>query len=173
VVKEIKEHKELVKDGVKDGLKDVVKDHKELAKEVVKELRKETIKDRKEILKDNTPDKQLQKEAIMDFKAAVKEVKELGFENRPDLPGGGGDPFGRLRPGGLAEGDSGSVEDRVAALEIAVFGTTAATGAEAFIDESLRPDLMGSAGGDATQALEQGQPSGDAQAKRDFDAPQA
>jgi immune inhibitor A len=166
-IKEIKEGKELHK----DTLKDVIKDHKEIKEQVkeIKELHKESLKDHKEILKDTVPDKQLQKEAIKELKEAAKEVKELGFENRPG-GGGGGDPFGRLGFGSDSGGTAGaSVEDRVSALEVAVFGTTVGTGAEAFIDASLRPDLTGSGG---SQALEQGLPSADAEAKREFDSPQ-
>jgi len=167
-----KEIKELAKDTIKDHkevFKEVLKDRKELAKESIKdrkELLKESIKDRKELLKDTVPDKQVTKELLKDFKEVAKEVKEIGFEGWPGLPGGGGDP------GGFAQaGDS--VMDRLAALEAVVFGTSAGgvdQGSEAFIDPSLRPDLMGSGSG---QALEQGIPSADAQAKRAFDSPPA
>jgi immune inhibitor A len=154
---------------VKEG-KELIKEQKELSKE----LRKELAKDRKEILKDTVPDKQLQKEIIKELKEVAKELKEIGFENWPNLPGGGGDPFGRLGAGTDAGGtDAGpaSVEQRLSALEVAVFGSGAATGAEVFVDGSLRPDLMGSgSGGDA---LGQGLPSGDPRSKRAFDTPPA
>jgi hypothetical protein len=63
------------------------------------------------------------------------------------------------------------VEDRLAALEAAVFGDPtggADQGSEAFIDSSLRPDLTGS-GSTGSRALEQGLPSADAEEKRGFD----
>jgi len=160
-------HKESVKDR-KEILKDTVPD-KQITKEAfkdVKGLHKESVKDRKEILKDTVPDKQITKEALKDFKEVAKEGKEFGFEGWPGRPGGGGDP------GGFAQADS-SVLGRLSALEAAVFGAAAGgvdQGSQTFIDPSLRPDLMGSG---SSQALEQGIPSGDAQAKRTFDNPPA
>jgi immune inhibitor A len=158
---------------IKEFVKDAIKDHKELAKESVKdkkELAKESIKDRKELAKENVGDKFQVKEAITDFKEAAKEVKEAGFENWPpnDWRRGGD-------PGGFAE-SGGSVEERLSALEAAVFGAQPSgvdQGSETFIDASLRPDLIGSGSGSGTgnRALEQGMASGDAAAKREFDTP--
>jgi immune inhibitor A len=156
---------------IKEIAKDSAKDHKELFKEVVKdhkEFFKEVVKDHKELIKDVIPDKQVVKE-LKEGPKEIKELKEGGRESWPGLPGGGGDPFGGAGP---AHGQSSdSVEDRLTALEAAVFGTVAGAGAQAFIDPSLRPDLMGS--GTATQALEQGLPTTDATMKRQYDAPQA
>ncbi len=163
--------KETAKETFKDR-KDVIKEGKELAKEAIKERKefaKEAIKDRKELAKESVGDKHQLKDAVKDFKEVAKEVKEGGFENWP--PGdwrrqGGG--------GGFAEA-GGSVEDRLSALEAAVFGAEPAgvdEGAETFIDASLRPDLIGSGSGAGNnQALEQGMASGDAGAKREFDSP--
>jgi immune inhibitor A len=150
---------------LKHLVKETVKEHKE--------LRKEVLKERKEFAKETVGDKIQLKENIKEFKEAakelkeVKEVKEGGFENWPPndwrrFGGGGGGG------GGFAD-SSASVEDRLAALEAAVFGAQPGgedQGSEAFIDSSLRPDLTGSGG---TRALEQGLPSGDAAAKREFD----
>jgi immune inhibitor A len=163
--KNLKENKEIAKDHIKDKkevAKEHVKEHKELIKDVVPDNKRFIKEQLKESFKE-----------VKDLKEGAKEVKEIGFENWPWFPRGGGGPFG----GGFAQGTpGGSIEERVAALEAAVFGTVADAGAEAFIDESLRPDLMGSgsdtrAGG--SDALGQGLPSSDAQAKREYDAPGA
>ncbi len=150
---------------VKAFVKETVKEHKE--------LRKEAIKEKKEFAKETVGDKIQVKENIKDLKEAAKEIKEAAkevkeFENWPPndwrrFGGGGG--------GGFAEAGA-SVEDRLAALEAAVFGEPMGgidEGSETFIDSSLRPDLTGSGSGGGTRALEQGLPSGDAAAKREFD----
>ena len=157
---------------VKQFVKETVKEHKELRKEVIKEKKefaketvKEQIKERKETIKETLRDKIEVKENQKEFKEAAKEVKEGGFENWPPndwrrFGGGGGGEFAEA---------GGSVEARLAALEAVVFGDPtggADQGSEAFIDSALRPDLTGSGG---TRALEQGLPSGDAAAKREFD----
>jgi immune inhibitor A len=153
----LKDQKEAFKD-----LKDARKDHKEFAKDLHPD---------KNFLKDVHPDKNFLKDAIKDF----KEFKEGGFEGWPPddwRRGGGG--FGGFAPEGSSAG--GTVEDRLSALEGAVFGGTSgvASGtdkpADMFIDASLRPDLMGAGGGQpSSPALEKRMASGDAGAKREFD----
>ncbi|GAA5164147.1 M6 family metalloprotease domain-containing protein [Ornithinimicrobium tianjinense] len=150
-IKEVKEGRKEIKD-VKDSRKEL----KEIRKELVKELRKETLKEgRKDI----------------------KEFKEIR-EDWPRWP---------KRPGELAQAEGlDPLEARVAVLEEVVAALAgmidgqgyADPGTEApfepYIDQSLRPDLIGSGWPSAADpSLEQRMSAGDAQAKRDYDGPQA
>lgn len=162
--------KSVLKDGKEHykDLKDLHKEHKEFAKDLHPD---------KHLLKDVHPDKNFLKDAIKDFKEVAKELKEGGFEGWPPdnwKRGGGG--WRQGGGGGLAAAGGASVEDRLSALEMAVFGGEADPGsgtdqpAEMFIDATLRPDLMGAGGGQPySPALEQRMAGGDAAAKREFD----
>ncbi|WP_242448300.1 M6 family metalloprotease domain-containing protein [Cellulomonas sp. WB94] len=174
VLKDLKDaRKELKKDSLKDQRKEI---RKEVFKEV-KEFRKDTVKDVKEAFKD-----------IKDQRE-YKNVVEWPGWNRP---GGGGDPLGGgAGGGGFGGGGFGgspaqgsALEDRLAALESVVYGESEAGGdygaggggADAgtgpFIDQTLRPDLIGAPGaatGDAELAARMAE--GDPTAKHEFDTP--
>lgn len=146
ILKDAKDTKEGGKDHKE--LKEYRKDTKELGKDL-----KDRIKDRKEIAKD------------------AKDVRKEVWEKRPDSWGHGG--LGGW-PGGGEQAAPG--QDPIAtatqllqqALEI--LGSLGGEPGEAFIDESLRPDLIGGATWDEhTKAMAEGDPRG----KRGYDtAPQ-
>ncbi len=144
-----KEGKEIRKD-IKDGPKEIKDAHKE-GKEVRKDT-KEIIKDGKEVRKD-----------VKDVKeaGADKPVKEAGADKPVDRPGGGAD-----RSAFDSGGDRmAELEARVAALEGSVHGAAA----QPFIGTDLRPDLTG---GPSYADPSAGRiASGDAMAKREYDAP--
>jgi len=171
VLKDLKDtRKELKKDGLKDQRKEI---RKEVFKEV-KEFRKDTIKDVKEAFKDLKDQRE------------YKNVVEWPGWNRP---GGGGDPLGGGGGGfggggfGGSQAQGSALEDRLAALESVVYGETdtgdysaggggSDAGAAPFIDQSLRPDLIGASGavtGDAELAARMAE--GDPTAKHEFDTP--
>lgn len=163
--KEIKEewpeHKQSIKD-VKDGLK-------EGAKEVLKEVQK----DGKELAKESKDGKELAKESKEFAKEFGKDIKDLK-NKEVDLPFGHGDPFGR---GGQAGGSahpmgSGGVLESLAA-RVTALEQQLGSGAQPFIGQELRPDLIG--GGNVPAASDPGlndrMAAGDALAKRQFDTP--
>ncbi|MDQ6836818.1 MAG: M6 family metalloprotease domain-containing protein [Actinomycetota bacterium] len=144
-----KEGKEIRKD-IKDGPKEIKDAHKE-GKEVRKDT-KEIIKDGKEVRKD-----------VKDVKeaGADKPVKEAGADKPVDRPGGGAD-----RSAFDSGGDRmAELEARVAALEGSVHGAAA----QPFIGTDLRPDLTG--GPSYADPNAGRMASGDAMAKREYDAP--
>jgi immune inhibitor A len=163
-----KDHKEL-KEFSKD-FKEQLKDAKEHAKEG-KELKehpkegkelKEHSKDFKELKEHAKEGKEFSKD-LKELKEAVKEFKELGPEG-PGGHGAGGDPFGF---GFGSSQATSNLEARVAALEVAMRGGTAAP----FIDSSLRPALVGGQEYAKRAALLHRMAAGDALAKREFDTP--
>ncbi|MGV8978260.1 MAG: M6 family metalloprotease domain-containing protein [Cellulomonas sp.] len=172
-----------VRVSCKSAFKDLKDTRKELRKDVIKEVRKEQIKEVKELRKETIKDvKEVRKETIKDIKEAFKDLKDqreyknVGEWPRWNRPGGGGDPLGG---GGLGGGpvQASDHEDRLAALESVVYGEpevhdAAGGGAVPFIDQSLRPDLLGAPGsvsGDAELAARMA--DGDPTAKHEFDTP--
>lgn len=123
-------------------LKDRPKDRKDLPKDL-----KEPWKDRKDVRKEF-------KEPFKERKDHIKEIKEQEWPPIGGAPGEQGD----------LESTVADLAARVAALE--------GQAAEPFIGAELRPDLIGGPdyGKEATSAAERME-AGDAEAKREFDAP--
>lgn len=153
--------KTLIKD-LKDGPKEIKDNGKEIAKEVGKDGKElKEFKERKE------------GKEIKEIKEGGKDGKELKearadkpFDKRLDKPfdrrpGGGGDPGGFT-----SDVDrTAELEERVAALEGIVHGAAA----QPFIGTDLRPDLTG--GPSYADPNAGRMASGDAMAKREYDAP--
>ncbi|MEY2521854.1 MAG: hypothetical protein QOJ66_419 [Ilumatobacteraceae bacterium] len=175
-----KEHKELLKEAIKEKIenkrfiKESIKDRKEFKE--IKEVNKEAIKDFKEGIKEGIKDFKEFKE----FKEAAKDGKE--FE-RPGDPGGFGWP-GQRSAGAVAGGTASSgdpladalgVLDQAVAILHSVIDAGAGGNAGAatpYIDASLRPDLYGGPNYAGTSSdVEKRMAEGDPMAKREFDAP--
>lgn len=172
----IKDHKEILKESIKELKKDtfkelpekfrfkeLIKDHKEFAKEGIKEGKEfKEFKEGKEL-----------KEGLKEFKEA-KEFKEGKEFERP-----GGFDWPRISSGvgeSAATGDpvrdAVSVLDQAVALLHSVIDGGDGSAATPYIDASLRPDLYGgvayTTGG---SNLEKRMAEGDPAAKREFDSP--
>jgi immune inhibitor A len=142
--------------------KSALKDRKDLTKEGRKEIRKE-LKERSKEIKDLRKDtKELAKER--------KDAKDRFEGRRPPF----GDRPSSLRgdQGGAIENliqAIGELEERVSLLELGQDGESGS--AEPFIEESLRPDLIGGPDYGGQGDLRERMQAGDRDAKAAFDTP--